>query len=824
MSDLPPNEESAPARVPWPVAGGMFLIAMMVLLLQIALTRIMSVSVSHHSAFLVLAIVMLGLAASAIAAFQHLNRQTNPVTPAVSIRAAYRAALATCAALFLYVHVVSVNWAPWYRPLHIILAAATFYAAFYYSGYVVASLLARYARDVARLYWFDLAGAAAGCLVIVPLLNHLSALEVVVLCAGGMALSGALLSRSMGHRRDLIRGLVLTAGLLIVLGAVIGFPDLTRLRYRAGTSQSDLLWERWNSIAKVSVMPERPQAGWGTSRAFHGEVAPVYWLEIDNGAGTEIVKATAPREQLEFLRWDVTAAAYWLRPTHLDRVLIIGGGGGRDALTAVISGSRDVDVIELNPAVVEAVQERFGDFSGKLYSWPNVHMEIGEARSTLSRRDQRYDLIQMSMVDTFAASMAGSLVLTENSLYTQEAFDLYLSKLTDDGMLSVSRWYGPRQRGEVARVLGLLSDALHSQGVRDPENHVAVVYNHGYMEFSAVTCIAKRSPFTSLERSALVKLCQEKQFTLLWPEVEGVTQHEFLDVRAALGPESMRPRDPEFDTAPPTDDCPFFFNARRPILSWVEAFRTGDMSMGSDATVTLGGLLVLMVVAGYFVVVRPLQEAQASVPLAERRPLSQFRRPIAYFAGIGVGFMLVELALLQRYILFLGHPSYAMALVLFTLLLFSSLGSALSGLISDAAARSWVRWPLLAIPLLILVTAFGVPDLLLLTHPWPLGARLVLAAALIAPLALCMGMIFPLGVRLLSQDGLERYVPWMWGVNGICSMGAAVVGMCVAITLGYTAVLLLGLVAYLGPLFASLPGRGPTGGGSAPGAAPDPPM
>jgi len=246
------------SRISGPIAAGIFLIAMMVLVLQIAITRIMSVTVSHYSAFMVLAIVMLGLASSGIAAFRDINRKEQPATPRAAVRAAFLAAMCTAVALVVYVQVVSISWGNWYQPYHIIFAAAIFYPSFHFAGYVIAALLTHFARDISRLYWFDLIGAAGGCLVIVPLLNLVSALDVVLISACGMAIAGMLLSCSIGWPKDLARGLALSLALVGLLGICLWFPELTRLRYRAGLEQKTLLWERWNSLAKVSIWPETP--------------------------------------------------------------------------------------------------------------------------------------------------------------------------------------------------------------------------------------------------------------------------------------------------------------------------------------------------------------------------------------------------------------------------------------------------------------------------------------------------------------------------------------------------------------------------------------
>jgi hypothetical protein len=408
----------------------------------------------------------------------------------------------------------------------------------------------------------------------------------------------------------------------------------------------------------------------------------------------------------------------------------------------------------------------------------------------------------MSMVDAFAATMSGALVLSEQFLYTREAFRLYVGRLTEDGILSVSRWCRPGFYAEPGMVVSLLVDAFHYHGIEDVGPRLIVLENTGYLATSVITVLAKRSPWTTAELQAVAELCQRTHFVLRWPMIAGVTRPCELDFAALLKGETTLAGMEEYDLRPPTDDRPFFFNYHLPIKSWVKAFQTGEMMRGSRLTVIMLGLLLLMLVAGYSVVIRPLWSLP---PRPADSPPLAYGGPILYFAGIGVGFMLIELALIQVFALFLGHPTYSITVVLFTLLLFSGLGSGLSGL-SSAPAQA--RWPLLGI--LVGALAFlAVPSLLAQAYDWPMAARVALTIALIAPLALCMGMIFPFGVGWLTATGRDTLVPWMWGINGLLSVFASVLGMWVAMFLGFSSLFPLACLAYALPLLTLLRDRPP---------------
>lgn len=825
-------------RAPWPVALGLMLTALTVLVSQIALTRIMSVTVNYHSAFLILSVVMLGMAASAIAAYLGMRRLERPVTIADSVGAAYKSGLATLIAVICFVAVVARDWGPYSQPIQLIVAAIVFFSWFFYSGYVVAVVLSHYAADMSRLYWYDLVGAALGCLLVVPLLNQYPALNVILLCAAGMAIAGTLLAQAHGSVRAQRLGMLLALLLTAVWVVSAVWPELLRLQFAKGQDQSQVRWERWNALARVTVTTEIPgisssiehyqrrhgaplspeeieklrrlwQAGWGTSRNYDGPVLPAMWLQLDTDAGTPIlqdgVAALANKGQLNFLAWDVTAAAYaWrgaLKPSA-GHVFIVGGGGGRDVLTALSHGAEHVDVVELNPAVVEAATVAFGDYSGRVYKHPKVNLTVGEARSELSRRDHRYDLIQMSMIDTWASSMAGAMVMTENSLYTQEAFDLYLDRLKPDGMLSVSRWFDPVRYGEAARVVVLMASTLKRAGVERPEDHIAMLVSPGYLDMAVTTLVCKRSPLTVLERTALQRLARERGYRLFWPQSAEASDAAAVpfDIAGLLRLEPPALADRRFDLSPPTDDRPFFFNIDRPIASWIDAVQSGEYLRGSRATLVLGVTLLVMGYACVRFVIRPMRASLAADGAA---PRPSFLSPLLYFGGIGAGFMLIEIALIQRYILFLGHPSYAISVVLFALLLFGGLGSWLTEGLETARLRR--ATPLALAPILAgtIVSALFVPSWLENMSAWSWPARLGASLALISPLALFMGMICPMGVRRLAATGRQDLVPWMWGINGICGVIASVLGMILAMNFSYTVVLACGAAAY-GVTFLSL--------------------
>lgn len=780
----------------------MAMLSAVVLLVQISATRLLSATVAYHAAFAVLALVMLALAGSATSVYRDRSLGATGLAPASAM--AIVAAPIIAGAALLYILIGSLPWpSGLYQAVHFLAAGAGFYACFHACGYVVAWLLAAWPSDVGRVYFADLLGAALGCLLAVPLLSTLNPVQLLCLCGVTAAGAGALLAEDSAQRR---RAALALAGVGALAVVTVAAPSLVRLRSAKLQSQESVLFEQWNPLARVTVSPEVPgtlqaielltqtqtpeqaraqvlrwTAGWGISERWQGTAPESMWIELDTDAGTQILRGggTRPLDEFDSLKWDVTAAAYWLRPGGLERTFVIGGGGGRDFLTALAFGAKHVDVVELNPLVVKAVEEAFAGYSGRPYSREGVHYRLGDARSELSRSNQKYDLIQMSMIDTWAASATGALTLSENALYTTEAFDAYLGHLTDDGVFTVSRWYGIDTWAETARVLALMGQALRDAGVEDPEQHVAVVFNESAGRRSWVaTCMMKRSPISATDRDALARLVADRGFGVLWPEIEGVSVRHKMDVAAVVRGDRAALSAEGYDISPPDDDRPFFFYI-------------GRTTYGAKVPLLFGSILVMILMASWVLVFRPLAQLERSRPASDRFTFGDARAEMVFFTAIGASFMGVELGVLQRYIVFLGHPTYALSVVLFALLLSTAAGSLLVGRRPEAA-----RWSFPLLFAALAATIWMVPGVLEGWHGWPLSARVLAATALIVPLGACMGTALPSGVGALTAAGRERLIPWMWAVNGLAGTVASVAGMFLAMELGYTVLLLVSGLGY----------------------------
>ena len=465
-----------------PIFAGLFLVTLSTLTYQLLLTRVFSVTMSYHFAFVAVSVTMFGMAVGGITVFMR---------PPLVVRARAARDLALGAAAFAATIVVSflthlsipfVIEPSLVSAYSIALTYAALSVPFIFSGIVVSIALTQFPRQVSALYGADLAGAALGCLLVGPFLRLTDA-PTAVLATSALAAFGAVAFATALPSRQLKRVCAALAVLLAVgasahaVAARRNAPWI-RLVWVKGQFEARPLVEKWNSFSRVRVIgnPDRlvKPSGWGFSATLPANLTTrELHLDIDSYAGTEITAYRGDPGEVEHLKYDVTNVAHYLRPSS--RVIVVGTGGGRDILSALAFNQRAVIGVEINESIIGLVNGRFGDFSGHLDRDPRVRFVNDEARSFIARSNERADIIQISLIDTWAATASGAFVLTENSLYTVEAWRIFLEHLAPHGILSVSRWYDAERPGEVYRLATLASTTLKQMGVRRPGDHVAIV-------------------------------------------------------------------------------------------------------------------------------------------------------------------------------------------------------------------------------------------------------------------------------------------------------------------------------------------------------------
>jgi spermidine synthase len=587
------------------------------------------------------------------------------------------------------------------------------------------------------------------------------------------------------------RGVAVAVFALALLGVGINArADVLRVEFAKGLPEDVKLFEKWNHFSRVAV--------------FGDQEAPFLWMNIDALAGTPIPRFHGTPEQVEYSRQDAMAVGYEIAylAYHLregGKALIIGPGGGLDVVAALAFGQREVTAVEINPLIIDAVNDRFAGYSGSLYALPRVRTVIDEGRSYVASSAERYDVIQASMTDTWAATGAGAFSLSENYLYTEEAFADYYRHLTDDGILTITRWYFESLPAEMFRLVGLAHSALEQVGVSSAEQHI-VVAAHDRPEGFGVLML-KRTPFTASEIAALEALAPPLDMILLYaPGVQG--NSEFFELITADNLDAYYAAYP-LNIAPPTDNNPFFFHLLRPndfLNSDSELLDQGAMNMNLTAVSVLINLLILISILTVLFVLGPLF-------VARRRDLAgggSRAMLLVYFAGLGLGFMTIEISLMQRFILFLGHPIYSLTVILFSLLFFAGLGSLTTNRIQVSSGRR-VAWIVFILIVLLTFYVFALPGILHGALEWPRATKVVLSIALLAPLGYLMGMPFPLGIKLAGANA-PRMVPWLWGINGTLSVLASALSVFLALNLGFTFAALVGQAAYVVAFLAVLLG------------------
>ena len=782
---------------------GLLLVTLTTLAYQLLLTRIFSVTMWYHYSFVAISVTMFGMTVGAILVY--LRPQWFAAAKAAQSMGIAAACFSGLIVLSFLIHLdlkftpdveFEESWAPlWPMAFNFGLLSLPFIA----SGVCVTIALTRFPQHVGRLYAVDLIGAGLGCLLVAIVARWIDA-PTLVLDVGAVAMFAAMCCLTDSDRRQLPWlgvGLAAVVVVLVWLNAapLSGRPPLVRARWVKGNIEPNPLYERWNAFSRVCIREAGSKPiGWGlSSRLPPGDKLVQLWLNIDGGAGTVMTKFDGDLSRLEYLRYDVTNLVHAVRDDA--RVLVVGSGGGRDVLSALYFCQAKVVGVEVNDAILEALNGHFGELTGHLDRHPKVTFVNDEARSYLARTDQQFDVIQVSLIDTWAATAAGAFVLAENGLYTTEAWQRMMQWLSDRGVIAFNRWYSARAPYEIYRLTSLAVATLRQLAVANPAEHLIIVYcpqdlSQGNPTGMA-TLLASRSPFSAEDLARVRRVVDEMDFrVLLSPEG---TPDETLDTLVSGKDLDAFIRDFPTDISPPSDDRPFFFDMLRlrDVLTFNQP-KNPALEANMDAIKTLGVLLVTVVVLTVLCVFVPLCLTLKRQTLSGSLPL------LIYFCSIGLGFMLVEIALMQRLSVFLGHPIYSMTVVLFCLLSASGCGSWLSGLIVKDPAHG-LRAPLCLAVLIGVVLLVGLTAVPVLSQLDGLSTpgRIAVAVAALVPLGLMMGMAFPLGMRAASRHS-EDLTPWLFGVNGAMSICGSVMAVVVSLCLGISVVLLGGVACYGG--------------------------
>jgi len=790
---------------------GISLCSVAVLMQEILLTRIYSLTIWYHLAYLTVSTALLGFGAagSLLASYPWLLENG---ARRLSSGCAAAAGIALVAAMAIL--------GP--RPLDpdrllsdpgpLLLGLLGYYALttapFFLAGIAIAAPLSAHPKRANRLYAADLLGAGLGCALAVAALTWVDGAAAVALCAALFFASAA----AYAPRRRNAAIYVAAAALLVVSSPaadrLIEFkPSSSKaLAVSLQNPRTQVLYTRWSPVNRVDLFREPgSRGGWwgakGISPHYRGPKPRTMSIQYDGHNGSDVFEWRGPGS-FEMLDHHVLRTPYVVR--ERPSVLVIGVGGGVDMVNALRRGASHVMGVDLQPITIELHNGMLKGWMGGLLQSPRVSLVAAEGRHYVRSSGQQFDLVQITAVDTFSAQSTGAYVLAESYLYTVEAFEDYFQHLNDDGAVSLIIGDSIYEDASLApplvtRLTLVAREALERAGSADPGQHLLIVAHpsiYGGTEDGGVrrgtwvqNLIAKKTPFTADELTRVRRFVEEEGFqTRLAPGLPGqpalarIVQSGPAERAAALAAQP-------FIVEPVTDDRPFFFH----VLPWGSLLEGKDIFWMFPGSAT--GQLVLLAMLGQslllgaLLILAPL--ARSGMGALARGTAFRF---LLYFLGLGLGFLLIEISFVQKYVLVLGYPTYSLSVTIFSLLIFAALGAYLS-------EYGWERPRAFLTGLLAVTATLIVIEVLLL--PWirdwslssPLPVRIAITAGLQLPLGITLGMYFPTGLELLRRIE-PRLIPWAWAVNGVGSVIATVLAVILGIEFGFSAVALIAIGVY----------------------------
>ncbi len=748
----------------FPLLGSVFIVSLSVLMFEVTLIRIFSVILDYHFVFLIVSLAVLGLGLGG--AFIHRIKQSitgERKILKVLFFLSLLLPLSLISSLILLLKASTTGT--------LVIYYFTGVVPFLFAGMFLSLVFTGFTRQSNKIYFADLAGAATGCLIVILALQLWGAINTALLVGGIASLSGLFLA--LASKRKIFMGstLICSSFLFLFFYLNLNFKHIdvnfslhTSLGKSLFTSLNDpdreerIVYTDWNAFARTDVT--------------EGKDPYVKWIYIDGGAGSKMLKFDGDLHKLAPLVEDIGFFPFYQgRQGRKDKILIIGPGGGKDVLLALLGGAKEITAVEINPGSVKAV-EKFSSFNGNIYDFRNVKIFIGDGRSFVKRSQERYDIIYLSLVYTQTASMLG-YSLVENYIFTKEAFVDYLDHLDEDGRV-VMLLHDSR---DLMKAFATAISVLEDKGF-NPEHaskHMVIINGFGGKEDADLVqmplFILKKSPFTREEAAVVLRTALVlKKRPLFIPYVYEEGLYSLIGRKMSLKEVISRSAD---NLKPAIDDSPFFYN-----------FDKGVPRL-------LGILfLISLFLAGTFLIpsfTRRRLENSQTVP-----GIFHF---LLYFTCLGVGFMLIEIALIQKFILFLGYPTLAFSVTLFSILLGGGFGSLASNFIQKRLTRK-ISLVALSIAIMIVAYLFGLPLLLDKFLSFSILARSLITMAIIFPLGFLMGIPFPTGLRVLNNFFPED-IAWMWAVNAVMSVVGSILAVILAILFGFTWALLAGALVYI---------------------------
>lgn len=775
---------------------------------EILLMRTLSIVQWHHFAYMIISLALLGYGASGTAIALGKRWLAPRFELAFSTSALlFSVTMVVCFVLGQRVpfNALEVVWNP-RQFVYLAVVYLVFFVPFFFAACCIGLAFTFRRGYINRIYLFDLLGAGVGAIMIVGLLFLLLPQHVLLVLATLALLASAVIGLLPKPRRALMatQSLVL---ILLLFGVTQNWLDLRISEYKSMKQVLEVIDTRVLSesssplglltVVESPEIPFRHAPGLSINTRFE---PPEQLAVFTDGDGMSVItRYQGDIEKLGYLG-DVTAA---LPYAVLDapKVLILGAGTGADVLLALHNGAASIDAVELNPQMTELVEDAYAEFAGHLYKDERITVHIGEARGYVARSDEQYDLIQVALLDSFSASGSGTQALNESYLYTAEAIREYLKHISPEGMLAITRWLKLPPRDNL-KLVGTVLKALQKMGVAEPGLRLAMIRS-----WNTATLLIKKGNFSASEIETIKEFARARSFDMaFYPSMPAsaanrfnVLEQPFLydGINALLGPGADAFMDSyKFHINPATDDRPYFFHFFKwSSLPEVMALRKrGGESLIEWSYLILIGTIAQAALAGALLILLPLARIKRTWPTGTGT------RAGSYFFLLGLAFLFVEIAFIQKFILFLSHPLYAIAVVLSGFLVFAGFGSAFSNRLAQRMQQNELSPASVAVAGIALIAVLYLlllPPIFAQLMGLPDGIKMALSVLLIAPLAFCMGMPFPIGLTRVA-DTAPDFIPWAWGLNGFASVISASLATVLAIEFGFTAVILIALALYAG--------------------------
>jgi hypothetical protein len=782
------------------IYSGMFLISLATLLFEILLTRLFSATMWYHFAFIVLSLAMFGLAVGATIVYRcsRIFSQERTFTHLGFFSLLFAFSTALCQVFYLVVMPDMLKTLPSSIAMWFILVFyLNFAVPFVCSGVCTTLALTRFKLETGKMYAADLLGAALACLLAIVLLFIIDAPSALLFNSALSALAGwCFLSGSTSKlmKKSAVCAVVL---LTIVGGANVWAFNQNKPLIGMEKIYPALLFQKWSPMSFVTVRPAGTEIwGWGIDPELSkGMSCPHNFVFMDCHAGTPLYKFNGDFKNLDFLKLDVSNLVHSVR--WAGDVFIIGIGGGKDILGAVMHGHKRVTGAEFNNVIIDVDKKYFADYIGHIDKLPGVEMVNDEARSFLARSGRKFEIVQATLIDTFVATAGGGLALTENSLYTSDAWKLFFSHLTDNGVLSFTYAYSKDDPSLAYRLCSMAYDALKDDGVANMRDHIVIVgsperFKDQAFERSVATILVGKKPFTAAEIDKIEATSARIHYQVIMSP-RSCTDDGFLSMLDDNKRTEFVRNYPK-DISSPTDDRPFFLCMSKisdylKKDTWSQIFTGEKSDFINDPFNPLTLLFALLFNVGLLTVLCVMLPLTARV---KGKELLQSVPLLLFFSSIGFGFMMIEISQMARLSIFLGHPVFGLSVVLFTLLITSGLGSlTLSNEVRD---RGLLRLVLLVAALIF--AGFITPLVTQQTAGSAIGIRIVLSILALGLPGFFMGMALPLGMKIANAHS-SGVSAWLWGMNGATSVLGSILATILSTAFGIQTTFWVGVCFYV---------------------------